>query len=365
MKSVLSDPVDNLSVAQTLLVRACLAGDKAEREGYVRAWEEEVQIMELDFSSMRLVPYLLHKNQEDGISCRHDKRLKVIYKYWWLRTQHISNQLQQTHEAFLAAGINVVVIKGGSLRQYYERAELRPMADFDLLVREQELQQAFEVLQRLHFVPDKLEMICLEKMPRLLSDFVHAVSCTSHSSDTFMDLHWKIGSGCTKQFTARLWDHLVPCPGVPGAQKPALAYEVFMILIHAGNMGNRDNLNWILDMALLNTRLDEVVWQEARQLALDEKKEDLFDYACKVLLQLGVPAPDPGAVKVPRRLAYKTISKEGAIQWILNGPRTAKNLMYIVGRLYPNTNLWGRCYHFMRNVKFVFASKQIRKRMDL
>ena len=363
MKSALSDPVDNLSMAQTLLVRACLADNKAEREGYVRAWEDTVQIMDLDFSSMRLVPYLLHKNQEEGISCRHDKRLKVIYKYWWLRTQHISNQLQQVHEAFLAVGIDAVVIKGASLRQYYERAELRPMSDFDLLIRSEKLSAAFEILQQLHFIPDKLVVACLEKMPGLLFDFVHAVSCTNHNTDTFMDLHWKIGSGCTKRFTAGLWDHLVPYPALPGTRKPPLAYEVFMILIHAGDMGNKDNLNWIIDMALLNTRIDEAVWQDARQLALDEKKEDLFDYACKILLQFGVHAPDPGAAKIPRRLFYKTMNGKGPLQWLLNGPRTVKNLMYIVTRLYPYANSWGRCYHFMRNVTFVFASKRIRKRI--
>ncbi|MGJ7032970.1 nucleotidyltransferase family protein [Niabella hirudinis] len=365
MKSVLSDPVDNLSVAQTLLVRACLAGDKTAREGYVRAWEDAVQIMELDFSSLRLVPYLLHKNQQEGIRCRHDKRLKVIYKYWWLRTQHISNQLQQVHRALLAAGIEAVVIKGASLRQYYERAELRPMADFDLLIRERQLPEAFAALRQLNFTPDILAIRCLEEVPRLSSDFTHAISCTNQSNDTYMDLHWRIGSNCTRRFTDLLWGNLAPCPALPGGKKPFLAFEVFMILIHAGDMGNKDNLNWVIDIAVLNPQMNEWIWQEARQLAVEEKKEDLFDYACKVLLQLGVSAPDPGAVKIPRRLFYKTTNKEGILQWILNGPRTMKNLMYIVCRLYPNINLLGRCYHFIRSAGFIFISKRIRRRMEL
>ncbi|WP_018628912.1 nucleotidyltransferase family protein [Niabella aurantiaca] len=363
MKPILSDPIDNLSVAQTMLVRACLAGDKATRTAYVRAWEEEVQIMDLDFSSSRLVPYLLYKNQQEGIRCLHDKRLKVIYKYWWLRTQHISNQLSRVHAAFLAGGIGVAVIKGASIKQYYERAELRPMSDFDLLVPVQQLPEAIGVLRRLDFIPEPLEATCLEEKPGLLLDFGHAISCTNRNNDTFIDLHWKIGSNCTRRFTDQLWEHLVPHPALRAARKPALAYEVFMILIHAADMANRDNLNWIVDMASLQEVMNDLVWREARQLAIDEKKEDLFDYSCKVLRQFDVYAPDPGAIKVPKRLFYKTMTKEGFIQWVCNGPRTVKNLMYIVERLYPYANIWKRYYHFVRNINYVFVSRRIRKRV--
>ncbi|MBZ4187282.1 nucleotidyltransferase family protein [Niabella beijingensis] len=363
MKFVLSDLVDNLSVEQTLLLRACLAKSKTEREGYVRAWENEVQIMDLDFSSSRLVPYLLYKNQQEGISCRHDKRLKILYKYWWLRTQHISNQLRQVHRAFLAEGIAVVVIKGASIRQYYPRAELRSMSDFDLLIPQQKMQEAIGILRRMEFVPHQILMACIQEVPGLLFDFGHAVSCTNPSSDTFIDLHWKIGSNCTKQFTERLWLHLVPCPELPGGKKPALAYEVFMILIHAGDKANRHNLNWIIDIAQLHDQLDAPLWQQARQLAIEEKKEDLFDYACRVLLQFGLPVPDPGKVKTPPRLIYKE-ARKGGIHRVLNGPRTVRNLICIITRLYPHASLWQQCYQFVRSVRFVFISRRIEKRID-
>lgn len=363
MKSVPSDPIDNLSVVQTMLVRACLAENREARAGYVRAWEEQVQIADLDFSSSRLIPYLLHKNQQDNIKCLHDKRLKVIYKYWWLRTQHIAHQLSLVHAAFRANGIDVAVIKGASITQYYERAELRPMSDFDLLVPVQQLPQAIDTLRKLDFIPDSPEPACFKKKQGLLLDFGHAVFCANRNNDTFIDLHWKIGSNCTKRFTGALWNNLVPYPALQAARKPALAYEVFMILIHAADMANRDNLNWIVDMASLQKAMNGSVWQEARQLAVDEKKEDLFDYACSILLQFGISAPDPGAVKVPKRLFYKTLSGSGFIQWVCNGPRTVKNLMYIVDRLYPYAPVWEKCHQLIRNVRFVFVSRRIGKRI--
>lgn len=363
MKSSHSDTIDNLSVAQTLLLRACLAPDKTDREQYVRAWENTVHITDLDYSSSRLIPYFLHKNQQDGITCRHDKRLKVIYKYWWLRTQHINNQLQQVHAAFLAAGIDVVIIKGASVMQYYERAELRPMADFDLLVPRAKLQEAIGVLQAMDFIPDKLLFASLQQAPDLLLDFKHAIPWTNSKHETHIDLHWTAGARCTRLFTANLWANLVPWQGRTDARKPALPYEVFMILIHAMNWSNKDNLNWVIDIAMLNNQLDETVWKKARQLAVDEKKADLFDYACSILLQFGVFAPDPGKVGKPERFSAEPVKTGGLARWVRNFMRSTKNGIYTVNRLYPHTSPPGKYYHYMRWVKFFLIMRRIRDKI--
>ena len=38
-------------------------------------------------------------------------------------------------------------------------------------------------------------------------------------------------------------------------------------------------------------------WQEARKLAVAEKKENLFDYGCSLLISLDIDVPDPEKVK--------------------------------------------------------------------
>lgn len=348
MKSYPSDSIDNLTVAQTMLVRACLAANKAERKHYVRVWEEAVQIMDLDFSSSRLVPYLLQKIQQEGISCKHERRLKVIYKHWWLRTAHIGNQLEKVHSAFITAGIEVVIIKGASIKQYYNRAELRPMGDFDLLIPKEKLQDAIIVLREMGFALNKLQEAYVERVPHLLMDFTHALSWSHQSNDTHIDLHWKIGSRCTELFTDELWTNLCSYGGLPDARKPAMQYEIFMILIHAVDSSNKDNLNWIIDIAELADRLDAALWEQARQLAIGEKKTDLFDYACSVLRAFNVNAPDPGRIKSPRRFAARF-------------PRRIRTIAYHVNRLYPHAGFWGKSYHFMRRLKFAFIARQIRK----
>lgn len=362
MKSYRSDPIDNLSMAQTLLVHACLATNRADREHYVRAWEDAVQITDLDFSSSRLVPYFLHKNQQDGIACRHDKRLKVIYKHWWLRTQHINHQLNRVHEAFTAAGMEVVVIKGAALKHHYERGELRPMGDFDLLIPREKLHDAMGMLRALDFIPKAFQVACFEETPDLLLDFTHAMSWAHSDHETYIDLHWRVGSRCSEPFTAKLWHNLVPYQGIAGGRKPALAFEVVMVLIHAMDSSNKDNLNWMIDMAVLSERLDNQTWKDARQLAVEEKKVDLFDYACSVLLQFGLAVPDPGYIRQPRRLSAKPMERGGSIQKIRNLPRSVWTLVYTVDRLYPHAGFFGKGIQLMRRLKLTLSMERIRRR---
>lgn len=362
MKSYPSNPVDNLSTAQTHLVRACLATNPAARAYYVRKWEETVHILELDFSSSRLVPYFLHQNQHQGITSRYDKRLKVIYKHWWLRTHHINHQLGRVHAAFRAAGINTVVIKGASLKQHYERPELRPMGDFDLLVPKEQLHRAIHTLRELDFIPSPVQLACLHRAPDLLLDFTHAISLAHRSNDTYIDLHWRVGSRCTWAFTNQLWAHLVPYPGSPGAQKPTVAYELFMLLIHAADSSNKDNLNWLIDVAVLHPQLTTAVWKAARQLAMAESKTDLFDYACCILLQFGVAAPNPGPVPLPRRVPVNLVKTGGIIQRIQQLPRKIRFLFTTVNRLYPHASTPAKGYQVLRRLRLFFVASRLRKR---
>jgi hypothetical protein len=121
--------MDTLSTAQLFMLKACLASSRDAREEAVRSWEEEVVMNDLDFSSSRLIPYFFYRNQQDGISTKYDKRIKIIYKHWWLRTQHIAHELKKVHAALAGAGVKAVVIKGASLKTHYAQAEHRPMAD--------------------------------------------------------------------------------------------------------------------------------------------------------------------------------------------------------------------------------------------
>lgn len=351
------DDVGNLTQAQQFMIRSCLATSGEEREHTVRAWEETVVIDDLDFSSSRLVPVFFHGNQGYGITTRHDNRLKIIYKHWWLRTQHISHQLKIVTNAFFDAGIEVVVIKGASIKTYYERDELRPMADFDLLLQPFNLQKALQVIKALDYLPAQQAEAYLGKHPKLFLDFNHAINCVHQRTDSQLDLHWRVGSGCSAKFSDDLWLHLDNYSPVPYAKRPQPAYELFMLVIHAADSENRDNLNWIIDTAMINQKAGKPFWLEARKLAVAEKKEDLFDYGCAVLVKLGIEAPDPGMVSKPRGIISTTIEDRKHFTSIKLFRTRIGNIIYGIKRLFPHSGPLSKLFYIVKNIYYQCSRK--------
>jgi hypothetical protein len=352
---------ENISLVQLSLLKACLADNLIEREIAVRNWESNVNIEELDFSSLRLISYFFHLNQNDRIFTKYDKRIKVIYKHWWLRSQHINHQLKEVQQILSDAGIKVVVIKGASIKLHYEKEELRTMADFDLLVSKNDLNLALQLVKQLDFIPNTFTELCLQKGKNLFLDFRHAIPLTNFKNNTQLDLHWKIGSKCSESFTNSLWQHLEDYGINSNLKKPTLAYEVFMIIIHAVDTENRDNLNWIIDIAVINKKYGHSFWKEARQIAVSENKLDLFDYGCSLLLKLGLYAPNPGKVSIPKTTAFFLENRDGANPLQLMKSRFFHKLI-TVQRLFPNTNIFWKSYQLFRNLSLTILIRMLMKR---
>lgn len=360
MRSDNSNSIGNLTKAQQLLIRSCLTTSREEREEAVRSWEDEVIIEDLDFRSCRLVPYLLHGNQQLGVTTRHDNRLKTLYKYWWLRTQHIAHQLKIVHKALSDAEIETIVIKGASLKLHYERNELRPMADFDLVVHPADLPKALRIVKELGYEPLRSMEDHFRKYPGLFLDFNYAITCTHPKNNCQLDLHWRIGSHCSSKFSELIWFHLDDYALIPGAKKPQLAYEVFMLIIHAADSDNRDNLNWIIDMAVINKTAGQPFWEEARNLAIAERKEDLFAYGCSVLISSGIEAPDPGTVRKPKGTTSTATEHRQHMNAVQLFRTRMINIVYGVKRLFPDAGILGQLYQIVRSVAYLITFKRSR-----
>ena len=352
------EKVDNITTTQHLLIKSCLATTKEEREGYVREWEERVVINDIDFSSSRLIPYFYHGNQQHGITTLHDNRIKIIYKHWWLRTQHISHQLKNVSAALAVAGIKVVVFKGASIKLHYELAELRPMADFDLLIKRSHLHKGIEIIEKLDYTTHKLNKSNYLTNAGLFLDINNALPYTHKNNDNQIDLHWRVGSYCSTTFTEDLWQHLEEYDSIPTVQKPQLAYEVFLIIIHAVASENKDNLNWIIDIAVINHTADKSFWKEAREIAVAEKKEDLFDYGCSILLKLDVFALEPQILKKPRTLTLTVKEKRRKMNYIQLSRARFESIQYAVNRLYPHSSVVAKLYHMSRYFHYFLITKR-------
>ncbi len=359
MKSGSFDIPQDLTKTQDFLVRACLAASRTEQQHWVHKWEEDVQIQDLDYSSSRLVPYFLFRNQQNQVTTRHDNRLKIIYKHWWLRTQHISDQMTKVVAALKSARIRSVIIKGAAIRDYYPRHELRPMADFDLLVRPGTLFKTLEILDQLGFARSTYMANCLAEAPGMTIDFMHGIECAHKIMDVRVDIHWRIGSFCSAGFTEKLWQNLDEAGSCDGLQKARLPYEVFMILMHAAVNRSADNLNWIVDVSVIAACNDRSFWTEARRIAAEEKKTDLFDYACTILSEYGIEVPEisgnispPGLTLLPQERAKRMT------RWSLWRTQI-HNLHFQVRNLFPHAGVARLAYQYYRRIRFHFVMRRL------
>ncbi len=359
------DSIAHLSPTQEFMIKACLATSKVDREKAVRLWEENVIMDDLDFSSSRLVPYFLNGNQNNGITTKYDKRLKIIYKHWWLRMQHINHQLQVVCKTLSEAGIDVVIIKGASIKEHYDRDELRPMADFDLLVPRNRLFEAIDVVKSLDYVAHKNSKAQLENMTNLYMEFNHGFYHEHKQTGTQVDLHWKIGSFCSNEFTENLWLHLQSSDGVSNAKKPQLAYEVFMIIVHAVVAKSKDNLSWIIDIAIINKKYNHSFWKEARKLAIAESKVHLFDYGCSILASLGIYAPLYGSNKEPKEVLIPIIPElKRRVSLIQLLYIRIHNSLNIVNSLYPSSSMPLKLYKIARHIQFLYLLRKFSQRIE-
>ncbi len=357
--------IENLTYTRQLMMEACLAGTREERECAVRLWEQKVVINDLDFCSSRLIPYFFHHNQKDGITTVHDKRIKIIYRHWWLRTRHIAHQLQKVNEALSEAGIEMIIFKGASIKLHYERDELRPMADFDLLIHPADLEKTLEILKTLDYGMNPVLEGFLHKKRRLFLEYSNEICCKHQSNECKLDLHWRVGYRHSAEFSNDLWNHLESYPGIAGARKPQLAYEVFLIIIHAVDSRNNDNFNWILDIDLINKKnADYAFWQEARQLAMTEKKEDMFDYGCSVLLKFGVYAPDPGVVRKPRGIVSTDVGLRAQMSYYQLFSTRLNNIRYGIDRRFPHTSGLNKLYKLAKGIYYQFIIRKHRSMLS-
>ena len=342
--------MEQFKTTHKLLVQACLSTNKEEQQALVSEWENLVAMDHLDNGSMRLAPLFFHKNQLAGIATKHDKRLKILYKYWWLKTNHILNQVGQVYKVLNDNGIKAVLIKGTAIITRYEKPELRPMADFDLLIKPANVQPALKILRGLGYSANEVSAAMLDLNPASAFEFDHAIDLVHTMTDTKFDLHWQMGSLCSTKFTDDLWLNVTDSHLVPGAIKPALVYEAYFIIIHAITSGGWDNLNWIIDVNLLN--LTPRDWDAVRKLAAAEKKEDLFNHACCILLTHGVAAPPSQKTKSPK-LPWIISEKSAAA---MSRPRLFTlrllNIFRYAKYLFPYSTVTGKLYNSFRRNSF-------------
>lgn len=336
-----------------LILNVCLENNKEKKESFFRIWEKNINIDDIDYDSMRLIPYLLYQLNQSGIKTIHEKRFKVLYKFWWLKTKHLSDQLKIICDNLKNNDIQPIILKGGNLMFYYPEPELRPMADIDLMVSFHELERTLSLLKELGYNWKPKELFFIKYFPELTFDFYHALSLKNDKLGVLIDLHWRTGSQLSYSFDEDLSKNIIQHPFIDSALQPKIEYEIFLSIIHAVISSSRDNLNWIIDMSILIQSINGEIWVKVEQIAIKENKIELLQFGIFQLKKFGFEIPLQSFDGLKKNTRVLALDKDISL---MKNPfkifiHRYNNTILIISCLFPNANKLQRIVHFFR---FIF-----------
>ncbi len=339
----------NFKLKENILT-VCLGSNKEEKQAALQHWDTHVNIDNIEYDSMRLAPFFHYQIMKNGLKSVHEKRLKVLYKFWWLKTKHLSDQLEICCGILKKNNIDPIVLKGGSIMYYYPDPVLRPMSDMDILIPYNNVEDALSLLKTIGYTWKNRELKFIRKFPKATFDFYHAIGLKHEKLGIELDLHWRVGSILSYEFTEKLFNNVFEHPGISSAFRPKLAYDICLTILHGVISKNRDNLNWIIDILIVGQLADNDIWKEVYKLALNEGKLYLLKDGISYLNALGLTIPLENELDISKKNKLITQNKE--FTEISNPLKVFKhrfnNSRIIVRELFPKAGFFKRCIHFFR-----------------
>ncbi|NHZ85957.1 MAG: hypothetical protein GWP19_08760, partial [Planctomycetia bacterium] len=135
------------TIKQELLLKAALL------DGYsaLEAWKElkiKLNIDQLDRGSFRLLPLLNRNLKNLGVDDKIMNEFKAVHRSSWYNNQILFHLTAKLLDLFHKNNIKTMVIKGAAVAiKYYQDIGLRPINDFDVLVKPDQALHAIHLLQ--------------------------------------------------------------------------------------------------------------------------------------------------------------------------------------------------------------------------
>ena len=228
-----------------LLRAALLPGDDAVR--FWEVWKSQVDFNNLDWGSYRLLPLLYRNLRAHRVQDPWLDKLKGIYRHTWLKNQLLFREMLYLLQAFHQAGIQTMILKGVPLIVLYLKDYgLRPMNDFDVLIRSKDLNQAAGLLAEWKWKPKF-------RAP-------HAWGFITTKGNEF-DLHWHVLAECCEvDADDDFWEAAIPMQ-IAGFETRALnaTDQLLHVCIHGVAWNAIAPIRWIADaIEILNA--SEIDW---------------------------------------------------------------------------------------------------------
>lgn len=280
------------------------------------------------------------------------RRLEEAYLATARRNLLLFHELEAALAALSAAGIDVLVLKGGALAEtVYGNIAVRPLLDFDLLVQRERAAQAMATLADLGYGRTRIE-------PHAGIALRHENEVLLHKQgpiEVLLELHWSLFD--SPHYQERLpmawfWESAVPgtIAGRPaavlGAEAQLLHLCGHLMLHHRG-----DELLWLHDVAeLLYANEGRMKWPQVLEMAaacdlILPLKHVVSSVAAAwgapvpagVLTRLATMAPSPAEAQV---FSWLTATDRPVLErfWadLATMPNWSERLSYALRQLFPS-----------------------------
>jgi hypothetical protein len=314
------------SAEQELLLRASVLEGDAAAAAY-REWTARVDVDALDYGSQRLLPLLYRRLRHLGVESAHAGKFKGAYRQALYRNTITLRHAVDALRVLRSAGIDALVLKGVAMvAVYYRELGVRPMSDFDILVRPEGVRRVIEVLEGKRW--------SRRRGPPFTDGFftVHYGWPFRHVSGAELDLHWYLlDQSCAPDADAELWPaaRAVEVGGYP-VRVLNPADQLLHVCVHGAEWDRVPNLRWVADaVVILKQSADDVDWSrlvsQAKRHGVVVPMQATLGY-----LRDRFDAPVPDRALRELRAAPTTSQQRMEFRWRAAPPR----------RLHPLLKVW-------------------------
>lgn len=243
------------NLQQELLLRAALMEGKYALDAW-NEWKSSVEIENIDYGSLRMLPLLYRNLQTIGINDPLMSKFKGVYLRTWYENQILFHKMSVLLRSFHDAGIVTMILKGAALvLLHYKDYGLRPMSHIDVLVRIKDALQAVNLLSN-------MEMKAQEAFTESTISVAHAHVFKDAAGQEF-DLHWYLMQEYRYPHADDdFWDGAVSVK-VNDVFTYALnpADLLLHICVYGAKWDQVPSFRWVADaMTIINSSQNEIDW---------------------------------------------------------------------------------------------------------
>jgi hypothetical protein len=369
---------------QQLLLQASLLQGNVATDAWDK-WKSIVDLNNVDPGSYRLFPLSFVNLRFNGIDDPLMNIFQWVYRLTRDKNEILFKNISELLNHFHYEGIQVILLKGASLiLLYYKDCGLRPMIDFDMLVRTEETSDAIKLLAKLGWrstiTPLKgfMKIGFLKKLgwtpkERQLEDFSKEYISVRHAQDFInpekftIDLHWHLLHGYNDVYAdSDFWDAAVR---TRVNEVPTLVLNPTDQLLHVCAHGVKWNsvppIRWIADaITILNNSQFEINWERMISLAQRHRLVLPIKEALKYLRSvLHAPVPET----ILQELRTFSISKTEYFEYrtkirppgVLDGLLELYFLYGSYSRQIGKRNLFVRIAGFSKFLRHIFGMDRL------